>query len=104
MPTLKRLGLLPSLLLLSFGVARAQWLTQTLELKAGWHAVFAGPNDDDADPHDPATSGGESFDLAEVGLTEARFVRVVDRADLAGFNGTFDLDAIALVHWTCDAP
>ena len=40
MPTLKRLGLLPSLLLLSFGVARAQWLTQTLELKAGWNAVF----------------------------------------------------------------
>ena len=71
---------------------------------AGWHAVFAGPNDDDADPHDPATSGGESFDLADVGLTEARFVRVVDRADLTGFNGTFDLDAIALVHWTCDAP
>ncbi len=40
MPTLKRLGLLPSLLLLSFGVARAQWLTQTLDLKAGWNAVF----------------------------------------------------------------
>ena len=70
---------------------------------AGWSPTHAG-SDESIDPHDPAQAGGEAFDLADVGLTEARFVRVVDRADLAGFSGTFDLDAVALVHWACDAP
>jgi hypothetical protein len=71
---------------------------------AGWHPTYAGPGDDEADPHDPAVSGGDSFDLATLGLTEARFVRIVDRADLTGFRGSFDLDAVALVHFDCDAP
>ena len=48
----------------------------------------------------PSGSGGDSFDLAAVGLSAARFVRI-DASDLkpglAGLSG-FDLDAIAAVH------
>ncbi len=70
---------------------------------AGWHPTYAG-SDPSIDPRDPATAGGDAFDLADVGLPSARFVRVTDRADLVGFHGAFDLDAVALVHWACDAP
>ena len=48
----------------------------------------------------PPGSGGDSFDLAAVGLTAARFVRIDAsglRAGLAGLAG-FDLDAVAAVH------
>ncbi len=70
---------------------------------AGWHPTYAG-SDPAVDPRDPTAAGGEAFDLADVGLSEARFVRIVDRADLTGLSGAFDLDAVALVHWICDAP
>jgi hypothetical protein len=68
---------------------------------AGWHAVFANADDNDVDPLDPAVSGGDLFDLADVGVERARFVRIVDRADLDGFDGVFDLDAIGIVHAAC---
>lgn len=48
----------------------------------------------------PAGSGGDSFDLADVGLTQARFVRIDAgrlRFGLDGLAG-FDLDAVAAVH------
>ena len=48
----------------------------------------------------PAGSGGDSFDLALVGLHAARFVRIdASQIDprLAGFSG-FDLDAVAAVN------
>lgn len=70
---------------------------------AGWHPVIAGSEGSSADPHDPAEAGGDAFDLADLGVSAARFVRIEDRADTTGLSGSFDLDAIALVHWTCDA-
>ena len=48
----------------------------------------------------PACSGGDTFDLAEVGLSVARFVRI-DASNLqpgAGGLAGFDLDAVAGVH------
>jgi hypothetical protein len=48
----------------------------------------------------PAGSGGDSFDLAAVGLAAARFVRIdagLQRMGLDGLAG-FDLDAVAAVH------
>src|SRR5262249_27858910 len=48
----------------------------------------------------PPGSGGDSFDLAAVGLASARFVRVdggPQHAGLGGLSG-FDLDAMAAVH------
>ena len=48
----------------------------------------------------PEGSGGDSFDLADVGLTWARFVRVEDVGPARGLAGTvgFDFDAVAAVH------
>jgi len=65
---------------------------------AGWNPVYAG-----ADPaisaYDPAAAGGDAFDLADVGLEHARFVRIHDISNLgAGGNAGFDLDAVTLVH------
>lgn len=60
--------------------------------------------DDDAVYLDPETSGGDTYDLADIGLTQARFIRITDAnvcdnpsvcvANVAGF----DLDAIAIVN------
>lgn len=68
---------------------------------AGWHPVLAGEGAR-VSAHDPSVAGGDAFDLADLGLASARFVRIVDRADLGGLAGSFDLDAVALVHWTCE--
>lgn len=70
---------------------------------AGWHPVYAGaPGDGGAvDALDPAVSGGDPFDLADVGLARARYVRIVDRPDLTGTAGVFDLDAVGIVHAAC---
>jgi hypothetical protein len=56
---------------------------------------------DDPGPIDPETSGGDSFDLADVGIARARFVRITDRADQTGLAGVFDLDAVGIVHSEC---
>jgi hypothetical protein len=70
---------------------------------AGWRPVYAGTADPSIDPADPAVAGGDAFDLAALGLSEARFVRITDRPDQVGFQGAFDLDAVALVHAVCAA-
>src|SRR5262249_54531673 len=87
---------------------------------AGVYPVFANADDPSApSPLEPSTlpieqlvalprtpfvpppgSGGDSFDLAAVGLHSARFVRIdggpIDRR-LDGLSG-FDLDAVAAIH------
>jgi hypothetical protein len=50
-------------------------------------------------PLDPVVSGGDAFDLADVGVTRARFVRVTDVSnDGAEPTAGFDLDAVGIVH------
>jgi len=51
-------------------------------------------------PLDPAESGGDGFDLAELGLSSARFVKIHDLETLspAGITSGFDLDAIGIVN------
>ncbi|MBI3541287.1 MAG: Ig-like domain-containing protein, partial [Deltaproteobacteria bacterium] len=57
------------------------------------------------DPTDPTVSGGDFFDLADVGLQTARYIRIRDRTAYRQ-NGTgptingFDLDAVAIVNGT----
>lgn len=71
---------------------------------AGFHPVYANPTSG-ISPVDPARAGGDAFDLADVGLARARFVRIRDRTtqacptgvDAPTMNG-FDLDAIAIVN------
>lgn len=50
-------------------------------------------------PLDPAQTGGDAFDLAELELPSARFVRIRDLATLeaTGTTSGFDLDAVGLV-------
>lgn len=48
---------------------------------------------------EPALTGGDAFDLAEVGLTRARFVRVRDVSNAgAAPSAGFDLDAVGVVQ------
>lgn len=65
---------------------------------AGWHPVYANPGANSIDPLDPSVAGGDPFDLADVGLSMARFVRISDRADLPT---VFDLDAVGIVNAAC---
>lgn len=67
---------------------------------AGWHPV----SKEDSSSLDPEKVGGDPFDLADIGVTRAKFVRIVDKGEMAcnpavnpKTNG-FDLDAIAAVH------
>lgn len=65
---------------------------------AGWHETHSSPQNG-ISPLDPAVAGGDAFDLADVGLTHARYVRVRDVSFLgAGPSRGFDLDAAAIVH------
>ncbi len=67
---------------------------------AGVMPVYARGDSADIDPLDPKTAGGDAFDLADVGLGEARFVRIVDSGVGPGQSPSagFDLDAVAVVH------
>ena len=68
---------------------------------SGWHPVYANPDANTIDPTDPAVAGGDVYDLAEIGVKLARFVKITDRADLTGTSGVYDLDAVAIVHPLC---
>jgi hypothetical protein len=65
---------------------------------AGLTPVLSNP-DNGADPTAPEEAGGDAFDLQQVGLSEACFVRIRDMAGsgpepMAGF----DLDAVAAIN------
>ena len=50
---------------------------------------------------DPDETGGDAFDLADVGLSSARYVRIRDRSEEGeGTSAGFDLDAVGLVSYT----
>lgn len=66
---------------------------------AGVTPVYSHPDNGIA-AEDPEVAGGDGFDLADVGLPSARYVRVVDSGTNAydGVTGGFDLDAVAVVN------
>jgi hypothetical protein len=68
---------------------------------AGVHAVLSNPTNG-ISPTDPSTAGGDAFDLADLGVKQARYVRIRDSgfSHYGGTTGGFDLDAIAAVHTT----
>ncbi|WP_164020221.1 cell surface protein [Pyxidicoccus trucidator] len=49
---------------------------------------------------DPAVAGGDGFDLATLGLSRIRYVRITDSGanGYGGTGGGFDLDAVAVVN------
>ena len=67
---------------------------------AGVGAVHSSPKNG-IDPLDPGVSGGDHYDLAELHLSHARYVRVTDRVDLTGLAGVFDLDSVAIINAEC---
>lgn len=65
---------------------------------AGWRPVYAG-SEPDISAYDPKAAGGDPFDLSDIGVDHARFVKIRDVSNLgAGGNAGFDLDAVTLVH------
>ena len=57
------------------------------------------PTHGSEDPTDPSRSGGDSFDLEEVGLARAVYVRLTDSEGLVVDGGSsFDLDAVVAVN------
>ena len=68
---------------------------------AGWHPVYSAPGNG-ISPTDPSKAGGDDFDLADLGLTHARYVRIVDKATNTCASGDtslgFDLDAISIAN------
>jgi len=49
-------------------------------------------------PLDPALSGGDAFDLADLGLERVRFVKITDRSNAGTApSAGFDLDAVGVV-------
>jgi hypothetical protein len=71
---------------------------------AGWHPVLSSP-ENGISPVDVSAAGGDAFDLKDVGVTQAKYVRIVDKsnescADPGGSNDKngFDLDAISIVN------
>ena len=69
---------------------------------AGTTSVYATP-EMLIDPTDPDVAGGDAFDLADIGVDSARFVRITDSGfNVAGYGGTtggFDLDAVCAANW-----
>jgi len=50
-------------------------------------------------PLDPGVTGGDAFDLADVGIARARFVRITDVSNAgAEPSAGFDLDAVGIVN------
>ncbi|MBI2066735.1 MAG: Ig-like domain-containing protein [Deltaproteobacteria bacterium] len=65
---------------------------------AGILPVFANPDENEIDPTDPTVAGGDSFDLDEIGLNSARYIRIRDAGLQAILVNGFDLDAVAVVN------
>jgi len=65
---------------------------------AGTHPVFSPPYA----PTDYPSCGGDAYDLSELGVTHARYVRIVDHSGETCTppqnNTGFDLDAIVILH------
>lgn len=67
---------------------------------AGVRPVFANPAQG-VSATDPAVAGGDGFDLAELGVARATFVRIRDSGKNRSYappSAGFDLDGIAVVH------
>ena len=67
---------------------------------AGTRPVFANPSLG-ISATDPSVAGGDGFDLFDVGLARARFVRITDTGTNRFYGppgGGFDLDAIAVIN------
>ena len=73
---------------------------------AGWRPTLA-YDPEELLPLDPEATGGDPFDLADLGLEEARYVRIRDLSAAEGAaspSAGFDLDAVGLISFAPDPP
>ncbi len=70
---------------------------------AGWNPVYSNP-DNDISPFNPDESGGESYDLNDIGVENAQFIRIRATDSYCGSGSAcgFDLDAIAVINGETD--
>jgi hypothetical protein len=87
------------------GTTWAEWPCDATDAEGGYPgcagvALVYAASDNDVDATDPDAAGGDRFDLADVGLSSARFVRIRDSGanTYEGTSAGFDLDAIAVVN------
>jgi hypothetical protein len=66
---------------------------------AGVALVYANSSNG-IDPTDPDAAGGDRFDLGEIGVSEAIYIRVRDSGmnEASGTAGGFDMDALSVVN------
>ena len=66
---------------------------------AGWHPIYSNP-DNGISPFDPVAAGGDVFDLADIGVKRAKFIRIRDMNRVCSGAPTagFDLDAISIIN------
>lgn len=65
---------------------------------AGWNPVYSSPSNG-ISSFDTANAGGDQFDLADIGVASARYVRIRDMGTVGfGTSVGFDLDAISVVN------
>jgi hypothetical protein len=72
------------------------WDTTTWEGFAGVTPMF-----DNQNPTDPSVSGGDQFDLEDIGLPYAKYIKLTDLGAMKQeglFNGDFDLDAVVAIN------
>lgn len=65
---------------------------------AGSHATYSNSSNG-ISPFDPDAAGGEAYDLSDIGMSEAKYIRIRDVKG-KGSTGTagFDLDAISVIN------
>ncbi len=75
-----------------------QWLTFPYDTTTLTGLAGVTPTGDNLNPTDPSVSGGDQFDLSDVGLEWATYVKITDMNDLLMDSGDFDLDAVVAIH------
>ena len=64
-----------------------------------WHDLVGATPTLGGNPLDPRVSGGDKFDLAEIGVDSVHFVKIVDAAGRVADDGpSSNLDAVAALH------
>lgn len=87
------------------GETWTEWPCDTTDADGGYPgcagvALVYASSTNGIDATDPDAAGGDRFDLADIGVARARYVRLRDSGgnSYAGTSGGFDLDAVAIVN------
>ena len=87
------------------GVSWVEWPCDTADADGGYPgcagvALVYTNSTNGIDATDPDAAGGDRYDLADIGVGRARYVRIRDSGanSYAGNSGGFDLDAVAILN------